>query len=76
MENTELTKNVTGWLHGLLSTPGVLSIDASDSEKMSDCKKWLADINTDRLLVSPNEDVPDTPKEPLGGKAEVDTPPE
>ncbi len=53
--NDELTQNVTGWLHTLLSTPGAVQIDAAQADHVVQAKSWLAKVNTGKLVVSAPE---------------------
>ncbi len=55
MENDELTKNVTGWLHTLLEQGG-FPIDANQADYVVTAKKWLKEVNNGELVViSPSD---------------------
>ena len=51
----EFTKNVSGWLHQILSSDRV-SVTAKEAEYVVQAKDWLAKVNQGKLLVMENPD--------------------
>jgi hypothetical protein len=58
--NDELTKNVTGWLHSLLTSNRV-QITSNEAEYVVQSKQWLEAVNTGVLLVAeaPSDPTPE-----------------